>query len=112
MPPLALALRVVPAVLALVEVGVVLGVLHLMVAETMRARGYAAWRVRDTALTVPLLLVALAVAFGTINHGVARLAMDVWRGHHWAPHAAGIVGVLIVALVVAAFGARAVRKLF
>ena len=112
MPPLALALRVVPAVLALVEVGVVLGVLHLMVSETMRARGYAAWRVRDTALTVPLLLVALAVAFGTINHGLARLTLDVWRGHRWAPHAAGIVGVVIVALIVAAFGARAVRKLF
>ena len=112
MPPLALALRVVPAALALVEVGVVLAVLHLALSETMRARGYAAWRVRDTALTVPLLLVALAVAFGAINHGLARLAMDVWRGHHWGPHAAGIVAVLVVALVVAAFGARAVRKLF
>ena len=64
MPPLALALRVVPAALALVEVGVVLAILHLALSETMRARGYAAWRVRDTALTVPLLLVALAVAFG------------------------------------------------
>lgn len=112
MPPLALALRVVPAALALVEVGVVLAVLHLALSETMRARGYAAWRVRDTALTVPLLLVALAVAFGAINHGLARLAMDVWRGHHWAPHAAGIVAVLMLALTVAAFGARAVRKLF
>lgn len=112
MPSLALALRVVPAVLALVEVGVVLGVLHLTVSETMRARGYAAWRVRDTALTVPLLLVALAVAFGAINHGVARLAMDVWRGHRWGPHASAVAAVLAVALVVAAFGARAVRKLF
>jgi hypothetical protein len=112
MPPLAVALRVVPALLALLEVGVVLGVLHVALASTMRARGHAAWRLRDTALTVPLLTVALAVAFGAINHGVARLALDLGRGHAWGTHAALTVGVLAVALVVAGFGARAVRKLY
>jgi divalent metal cation (Fe/Co/Zn/Cd) transporter len=112
MPPLAVALRVVPACLALLEVAVVLLVLHVALASTMRARGLARWRVRDTALTVPLLAAALAVAFGAVNHGVARLAVDVWRGHPWGAHAAATLGVLAVSLVVAAFGARAVRKLY
>lgn len=112
MPPLALVLRVVPAALALLQVGVVLGVLHVPVAAAMRARGLASWRLRDTALTVPLLLVALAVAFGAVNHGVARLALDVGRGHPWGAHAAATAVALAVALVVAAFGARAIRKLF
>jgi cytochrome bd-type quinol oxidase subunit 2 len=112
MAPLTLALRVVPALLALLEVGVVLCVLHVALAATMRARGHAAWRLRDTALTVPLLTVGLAVAFAAINHGVARLAMDVWRGHPWGAHLTAVAGVLAVALVVAAFGVRAVRKLY
>ena len=108
MPPLAVALRVVPALLALLEVVVVLGVLHVPLAQAMRARG-APWRLRDTALAAPVLLFALGVAFGTINHGVARLAMDVWRGHPWGAHAAAVAAVLALALVVAAFGARALR---
>ena len=112
MPPLAVALRVVPALLALLVLGVVLAVLHVAVRAAMRARGLSPWRVRDTALAVPLLLVALAVAFGTINHGVARLAMDVWRGHPWGAHLAGITAALAGALAVAAFGVRAVGKLF
>ena len=112
MPPLAVALRVVPALLALLEVGVVLAVLHVAVRAAMRARGLSTWRLRDTALTAPLLLVALTVAFGAINHGVARLAMDVWRGHPWGAHLAAVAAVLAAALLTAGFGARAVGKLY
>ena len=100
-----------PLGVTLAEVLVALRVLHGAVGRAMRARGMA-WRLVDSALVSPLLLVGLAVFFGAVNHGMLRYALDVERGAGGAGHLAGTVGVALGGLVVAWFGARAVGKLY
>ena len=100
-----------PLATTLGEVLVALAVLHGAVGRAMRALGMA-WGVRDTALVSPLLWVGLFVAFGSVNHGMLRYALDVERGAGGAGHLAGTVGVALGGLVVAWFGARAVGKLY
>ena len=107
-----LALVVAPLTLAALQVAVAIALLHRPVAESMRARGHASWRVADTLLTVPLLTAALAVACGAANRGLARLAWDLAHGRPWGAHAAATAAATLGALVVAAFGLRAVKKLY
>jgi Ca2+/H+ antiporter len=100
-----------PLGVTLVEVVVALLVLHGAVGRAMRARGMA-WRLPDTALVSPLLLVGLALFFGALNHGMLRYALDVERGDASGVHLAASVGVALGGLVVAWLGGRAVGKLY
>ena len=101
-----------PLAVTLVEVLVALGVLHGAVGRAMRARGDARWRLRDTALVSPLLLVGLALCFASLNHGMLRYALDAERGHAGLAHLAGMTAAAVVGLVIAWFGGRAVGKLY
>jgi hypothetical protein len=112
MSPFRIALRVVPGALALVELLLVVALLHVPIGHAMRARGLPEWRLRDTALVSPLLLVGLFLFFGALNHGMLRYALDVERGARDAAHLAASVGAAGVGLAVAWFGARAVGKLY
>ena len=101
----------IPLAATLGETLVALLVLHGALGRAMRARGMT-WRLRDTALVSPLLLVGLFVFFGALNHGMLRYALDVERGHRGAAHLAGTVVVAGAGLVIAWFGGRAVGKLY
>jgi hypothetical protein len=94
------------------ETLVALRVLHGAVGRAMRARGDATWRLRDTALVSPLLLLGLFVFFASLNHGMLRYALDIERGHAGAAHLVGAVAAAVLGLVVAWFGGRAVGKLY
>jgi len=101
-----------PLAVTLAETLVALRVLHGAVGRAMRARGDAGWRLRDTALVSPLLLLGLALFFASLNHGMLRYALDVERGHRGVAHLAGTVAAATVGLVIAWFGGRAVGKLY
>ena len=101
-----------PLAVTVAETLIALGVLHGAVGHAMRARGDAGWRLRDTALVSPLLLLGLLLFFASLNHGMLRYALDVERGHGGAAHLAATVGIAGVGLVVAWFGGRAVGKLY
>ena len=101
-----------PLAVTLAELLVALGVLHGAVGRAMHARGDARWRLRDTALVSPLLLVGLAVFFAVLNHGMVRYALDAERGHAGGAHLAGSVGGAVLGLVIAWFGGRSVGKLY
>jgi hypothetical protein len=100
-----------PLAITLAEWAVVLGVLHAAVGRSMRARGMA-WRLRDTALVSPLLLVGVLLFFGSLNHGLERYAVDVVRGHAGYVHLAATIAAAGVGAVMAWFGGRAVGKLY
>jgi len=100
-----------PLGVTLVETLVTVLVLHGAVGRAMRARGMA-WRVRDTALVSPLLVVGLLLFFASLTHGMLRFALDTERGHGGAVHFAGTIAAAGVGLVVAWFGGRAVGKLY
>jgi hypothetical protein len=106
------ALRVVPGVVALVQVALLVTAVHVPLARAMRARGLPRWRLRDTALASPLGLSGAAVALVSANHGMARLAWDVAEGHLHLGHALLTAAVAAAGAVVAAFGFRAIGKLF
>ena len=101
-----------PALLAVAGAAAPVVVLHLALGHAMRARGYARWRLRDTALVSPLLVGGLLVGFGALAHGLARAARDAASGQAGGAHLAGCVAVAGLAFVVAGFGARAVGKLY
>ena len=101
-----------PALVALAGALAPLLVLHLALAYAMRARGAPRWRLRDTALVSPLLLVGLTAGFGLLAHGLGRAAWDAAVGHAGGAHLAGCLAGAAGAFVVAGFGARAVGKLF
>jgi hypothetical protein len=101
----------IPLAVTLGETLVALLVLHGAVGRAMRARGMT-WRVRETALVSPLLLVGLFLFFGALNHGMLRYALDVERGGRDVPHFTGAVAVAAAGLVVAWFGGRSVGKLY
>ena len=112
MSPFRIALRLVPGVVALLELALVLALLHVPLRRAMLERGLPEWRLRDTALACPLCLVGTLLFLVSINHGMARLAFDVAEGHAHLDHAAQVVAVGAVGVVLAAFGARAIGKLF
>jgi hypothetical protein len=99
-------------VLGVLEVLVCLGVLHAGVGRAMRARGVTPWRVRETALVSPLLLVGLLVFFFFANHGMLRYALDGRGGAAGITHAVETTAAAVTGLVMAWFGARAVGKLY
>ncbi len=102
-----------PAAVALAGAVAPVLVLHVALGHAMRARGYARWRLRDTALVSPLLFGGLFVAFAALAHGLTRAAADAARGASGGGgHLAGCVLVAAGAFVVAGFGARAVGKLY
>ena len=106
------ALRVVPGALAVVEVALLVAAVHLPLARAMRERGLPRWRLRDTALSAPLAPLGALLALASVNHGMARLAWDTAEGHVHAGHAWLTFGVAAAGVVVAAFGIRALGKLF
>jgi hypothetical protein len=101
-----------PLAAAAVATAVVVAALHAPLRRAMRERGLREWRVRDTLLTSPLFVVGVLVALIAANHGLVRLAVDTHTRSGGLGHAAGSVGVVGVGLVMAAFGLRAVGKLF
>lgn len=110
-------MRDAPSALILVLVAVAgaavpAGVLHLALAHAMRARGVPRWRVADTLLVSPLLFLALFAGFGALADAVARTAVAAATGRAAGVHVAGALAVAAGAFVVAAFGARAVGKLY
>ena len=106
------ALRVVPGVVALVQVALLVTAVHVPLARAMRARGLPRWRLRDTALVSPLLLLGLTAGFGLLAHGLGRAAWDAATGHAGGAHLGACVAGAAGAFVVAGFGARAVGKLY
>jgi hypothetical protein len=106
------ALRVVPGALAVVELVLLVAALHVPLARAMRERGLPRWRLRDTALASPLALFGALLALASANHGMARLAWDVSEGHVHADHAWLTLAVAAAGVVIAAFGLRAIGKLF
>ena len=111
-PAAPLARVLLPTLVALAGAAAPAGVLHLALAHAMRARGLARWRLADTLLVSPLLLVGLFTGFGALAHGVSRAAVDATSGGAGSWHLAGSLAVAAGAFVVAAFGARAVGKLY
>ncbi len=99
-----------PAAVALAGAAAPVLVLHVALGHAMRARGYASWRLRDSALVSPLLVGGLLVGFASLAHGVARAAAD--RPSVDVQYLASCVVIAGVAFVVAGFGARAVGKLY
>jgi hypothetical protein len=112
MSPFRIALRVVPGALALVELLLVVALLHVPIGHAMRARGLPEWRLRDTALVSPLCLVGALLFLVSVNHGMARLAFDTAQGHSHLGHVWLVTGVGALGVVIAAFGARAIGKLY
>ena len=106
------ALRVVPGALAVVELVLLVAALHVPLARAMRERGLPRWRLRDTALASPLALVGALLFLVSVNHGMARLAFDTAEGHSHMGHVAAVVAVGLLGVVIAAFGARSIGKLF
>ena len=112
MSPVRIALRLVPGALALIELALVVALLHVPIRHAMRERGLPEWRLRDTALASPLALVGTLLFLVSVNHGMARLAFDVAEGHSHMGHVAAVVAVGLAGVVIAAFGARSIGKLF
>jgi hypothetical protein len=97
----------------IIELGAAVGIIHTMLSYAMAQRGLALWKVSDTLLTSPLLFFGITLFFASLNSAIASV---VWR------HARGIADLGVVPLVVmsglvvgamaAAFGVRAVGKLY
>jgi len=100
-----------PLVVTLGETLVALLVLHGAVGRAMRSRGMT-WRLRDTALVSPLLLVGLFLFFGAMNHGMLRYSLDVERRARDVAHLGVSVAIAGGGLVIAWFGGRSVGKLY
>ena len=112
MSPVRIALRLVPGVVALIELALLVALLHVPIRHAMRERGLPEWRLRDTALASPLALVGALLFLVSVNHGMARLAFDTAEGHSHPEHAALVAAVGVLGAVIGAFGARAIGKLF
>lgn len=114
MSPGPVALRVIPALVALAEVALLVAALHVPIGHAMRTRGLLRWRLRDTALVSPLALVGGFVCLVSANHGMARLAYDVASGEGYAHAGHALLSAAVAAggAVVAGFGVRAVGKLY
>lgn len=114
MPPPAAPADVVAlvAVATLAAWGLVCWAWHAPVARAMRARGLPRWGLGDTLLVSPLFaggtLVALGAGAWALARSVAARALGTaLPGDVWTALAVGVG-----AVVVAAFGVRAVGKLY
>ena len=89
-----------------------LATFHLVLAPSMRARGLVVWRLRDTLLVSPLFALGTLAGSGGLAAGVARGAWALGRGEPLLPAVGVALGVALAGSVVAAFGIRAVGKLY
>ena len=110
--PGVVATVLLPALVALAGAGAPAVVLHVALAHAMRERGLARWRMADTVLVSPLLVLGLLTAFGALAHGLSRAAVDAVTGRPEYAHLAGALAIAAGAFVVAGFGARAIGKLY
>jgi hypothetical protein len=106
------ALVLAPLAAAAIATTLVVAALHAPLRLAMRERGLREWRVRDTLLTSPLFVAGVALALLAANHGLVRLAVDTHAGAGGMGRAAASAVVVCGGLLMAAFGLRAVRKLF
>jgi hypothetical protein len=86
---------------------------HAALARAMRARGLARWTVADTVLVSPLFAGGTLAAITALDWALARAALHLARAGTLAgaPVAAALA-LAVAAVVVSAFGARAVGKLY
>jgi hypothetical protein len=110
MPPFPFA--VLPACAAALTTAVAVAALHVPLRHAMRERGLGRWRLRDTLLTSPLFVTGTALAALAANLGMLRFASDTQHHAGWLAHAAGSVAAVCAGVLMAAFGLRAVAKLF
>jgi hypothetical protein len=104
---------VVPVSAAALTTALAVAALHVPLRHAMRERGLGRWRWRDTLLTSPLFVTGSLLAGLAANHGMLRLASDTQ--HHAGgglAHAAGSLAAVCAGVLMAAFGLRAVAKLF
>jgi hypothetical protein len=101
-----------PLAVTALATALVIAALHGPLRHTMRARGLADWRLRDTLLTTPLFLTGVTLALLAATHGIVRLAVDAHTHADGLAHVLGTVGAVAGGVVMAAFGLRAVGKLF
>ena len=111
-PPARSSTLLLLALVALAQWALVAWGWHATLARGMRARGLARWTVRDTLLVSPLFAGGTLVAIGALDWGLVRAA-TAWAAGRGTPGdalvAAGVGG---LAVVIAAFGIRAVGKLY
>lgn len=112
MPGSFVAHLLVPGLVAAAGTLAPLLVLHRALVHAMRARGAPRWRLADTALVSPLLLLGLFAGFALLAHGLGRAASDLATGRAGEAHLAGCLLGAAGSFVVAGFGARAVGKLY
>ena len=107
-----LSFVVVPVSAAALTTAVAVAALHAPLRHAMRERGLGRWRVRDTLLTSPLFVTGTALSALAANHGMLRFAFDTQHHAGGGAHAAGSVAAVCAGVLMAAFGLRAVAKLF
>ena len=103
---------VAPLAVTILGVALVVAALHGPLHHAMRARGLRDWRLRDTLLTSPLFVAGVTLALLAATHGIVRLAVDTHTHAGGVPHALGTVAAVLAGVAMAAFGLRAVGKLF
>ena len=103
---------IVPVGAAAVTTALAVAALHVPLRHAMRERGLGRWRWRDTLLTSPLFVTGSLLAALAANHGMLRFAFDTQQHAGGMAHAAGTVAAVAGGLLMAAFGLRAVAKLF
>ncbi len=96
----------------LVELGAAVGLVHAVLSYPMEQRGMH-WRLADTLLVSPLLFLGVAVFAASVNTAVAAAALRLAGGAS-EPRAvpALVAGGLLLGALWAAFGVRAVGKLY
>jgi hypothetical protein len=103
---------VVPVGAAALTTALAVAALHVPLRHAMRERGLGRWRWRDTLLTSPLFVTGSLLAALAANHGMLRLASDAQHHAGGLAHAAGSAAAVGAGVLMAAFGLRAVAKLF
>ena len=104
---------VVIAAATIIELGAAVGIVHTILSYAMAQRGFASWKVSDTVLTSPLLFFGITLFAASLNAAIATLA---WRLARGTPEPATapfvLLGCMLLGAIAAAFGVRAVGKLY
>ena len=109
--PLVLAGLVAPVAVA--QWGLVLWAWHAALARAMRARGLARWTVADTVLVSPLFAGGTLMAVAALDWALARATLQLAGAGTLAGAPVGAaLALAAAAVVVSAFGVRAVGKLY
>lgn len=97
----------------IIELGAAVGIVHTILGYAMAQRGLALWKVSDTLLTSPLLFFGITLFAASLNTAIATVVWRVARGiSEPAVLPLVIVGGLVLGAMTAAFGVRAVGKLY